>query len=497
MKKLFAGMLVLVLLMTCGVSVCAEGAKDITPYVIYEKADGEITIIRCDSETAEGDFYIPETIEGLPVTKIGISAFSCCYQITSIRLPKSIKSIGAGAFAKCYDLKQIDLGNVEVIGEEAFWACSFKEIHFPATVKKIEIGRSVFFENFSLEKITVDENNPYYYSENNCLIEKESKNLISGCKNSIIPQNITAIANGAFCTFDKEEVIIPSTVKSIGESAFRYCGFKKITIPEGVTEIKPYTFEACEKLETVILPESIKAIGDGAFMACTRLQNINLPQNLESIGGSAFYGCAIKEVNIPKNVKSLDNGVMWAIHYCNDLEIITVDEENPIYYSENNCLIEKETQRLVMACKTSTIPGKVKVIGTTAFSNGDVESIVIPEGVERIEEDVFSGGKNLKNVTIPATVKFIGEGAFDGKNKLNVTYNGTETEWQKIEIEGKRNKNLDKVIFANEETVSPEVTVKPEKMPETEQNYDTIIFLSAIMIVLIIIMFFITSKNKR
>lgn len=475
MKKVFAVFLIFVLMAINNIFVSAQEAKDITPFLIYEIKDGEVAINRCDSEKATGDFYIPEKIEGLPVTKISENAFSICIEITSLVIPDTVKTIGAWAFAKCYGLEKIDLGKgVEFIGEEAFWACGIKEINFPASVKKIEIGRSVFFEDFPLEKITVDENNPYYYSENNCLIEKESKTLIAGCKNSIIPENITAIADGAFMAgLDVEEVVLPETIKSIGEGAFRYGGFKYITIPEGITEIKSSTFESCENLEIVRLPESVKTISDYAFMNCGKLDNISLPEDLESIGGGAFHATAIKRIDIPPNLKTMGNTELFAFDRCEELENISVDKENPIYYSENNCLIEKERQKLILGCKNSIIPDGVKVIGERAFAKAPIAEIVIPQSVETIEESAFSSYKEIKSVT----------------------YSGTKQQFEQIEIGEKNESIFDLVKCADDITPTPETT--PQAIQTSGANFDTIIFLSVTIVALVVFMVLLSYKKKK
>lgn len=73
-----------------------------------------------------------------------------------------------------------------------------------------------------------------------------------------------------------------------------------------------------------------------------------------------------------------------------------------------------------------TIPGSVKSIGNNAFQNcGGLKSITIPNGVESIGEYAFSNCSVSSN-TIPGSVKNIGEYAFDATDLKEVNYNAEE-----------------------------------------------------------------------
>ena len=54
----------------------------------------------------------------------------------------------------------------------------------------------------------------------------------------------------------------------------------------------------------------------------------------------------------------------------------------------------------------------VKIIDVGAFSDCTAESIVIPEGVEEIQYNAFCDCPNLKNISLPESLKAIGWGAF-------------------------------------------------------------------------------------
>ncbi len=183
------------------------------------------------------------------VTSIGNYAFNGCTGLTSITIPDSVTRIGYSAFEGCTGLTSITIpSSVTRIGNYAFRDCAgLTSITIPKGVTSID--NSAFYGCTGLESITVQEGNVNYISIGNCLIEKETKTLIAGCKNSEIP------ADGS--------------VKSIGDHAFYRCtGLTSLTIPSSVTRI-----------------------GDNAFLNCTGLTSITIPGSVTSIGRSAFGGC--------------------------------------------------------------------------------------------------------------------------------------------------------------------------------------------------------------
>lgn len=65
-----------------------------------------------------------------------------------------------------------------------------------------------------------------------------------------------------------------------------------------------------------------------------------------------------------------------------------------------------------------------------------MEIIVLPEGLESIEKYAFFNCENLKILTLPTTVKEIGEKAFDGcksisENGADITLENQSSEWRK------------------------------------------------------------------
>ena len=197
-----------------------------------------------------------------------------------------------------------------------------------------------------------------------------------------------------------------------------------IIIPDDVTEIGNRAYEvAFCGIKNVVIPPSVKRIGERAFACCERLQEITLPAGVEIIDKGAFSDChSLKKVYISQTVTFIGAG---AFDDCGDIEEITVAENNPVYRSAGNCLIDIKKKTLIRGCKNSVIPsdGSVTVIGEKAFSNNTAHprnsvhskgnsEIVIPEGVTKIGKRAFDFNYGLETVVMADSVKTIEKEAF-------------------------------------------------------------------------------------
>ena len=145
----------------------------------------------------------------------------------SIKIPEGVISIEccwlAHPFMNCEKLEEIILPkSLECIGFGAFsWCKSLKEIVLPENVSKIDIES--FSHCDSLRRIDVAKENKKLYSKNNCVINRETKEIVLAIKTSIIP-NDGSIEGIEYHAFERiirtEPLVIPKSIVNIAENAF-------------------------------------------------------------------------------------------------------------------------------------------------------------------------------------------------------------------------------------------------------------------------------------
>lgn len=145
-----------------------------------------------------------------------------------------------------------------------------------------------------------------------------------------------------------------------------------VVIEEGVEHIGSYAFSNCTGLRSVEIPNSVKTLGDSVFSNCFILEDVNLPNTIASIGKYVFHHChSLKFVKLPDSLDKIPTGTF---SYCRGL-------------------------------REFIIPPNVRSIGDSVLLGCSLESITIPESVRIIGDEIF--GKNniyIKRIINESTV---------------------------------------------------------------------------------------------
>lgn len=228
-----------------------------------------------------------------------------------------------------------------------------------------------------------------------------------GTKTTVkIPDGITAIGEGAFYGYRKiTEITIPQSVIKIGESAFEGCSkLSEIEIPSSVLVIGKSAFENCFSLESVIFHANLQIIGEAAFYMCCNLDEINLPNHLMKIGKDAFVG-----TGYAMNEHNWDSYVLYIGNYLICAKDTKVGE---VAVKEGTIGIADSAFEYCSNVTEISLPESIKSIGEEAFFCSGVSQVKLSKNLRNIGSYAFCSCENLKEIIIPEEVSYIGEYAF-------------------------------------------------------------------------------------
>ncbi len=185
-------------------------------------------------------------------------------------------------------------------------------------------------------------------------------------------KNATILCDEAFSQYNRTDCPVSSIIgvdklKYVGDYALHGCNMSAVYFGADLEYLGKGAFTGSSKLETIDISNSakLKTIGDYCFEGCTKVGSrldptLNIPASVEIIGDYAFSSDSFVEIVFGSN-------------------------------------------------------SKLKEIGDYAFaSNSKLSgSLELPEGLLSIGSNAFYGNYSLGSVTIPASVTYIGRGAFD------------------------------------------------------------------------------------
>ena len=178
------------------------------------------------------------------------------------------------------------------------------------------------------------------------------------------------------------------------------------------------------KGQTLYIPENIESIGVNCFENTTGFNQVKFPTNLKYINDFAFYNTQITELDIPGSVKIVTRG---AFQFCDELKTVKLNEG-------------------------------VEELEATCFAGCEMlHDISLPDSLRTIGESVIIGWNNIETIRIPKNVTYIGRRNFsfnfmDSKLK-EVDFDMTFDDFKSIIMNALIPEGV-KVIFRDKQIIS-------------------------------------------
>lgn len=360
-------------------------------------------------------------------TYIGEYAFYGMENLKKIIIPEKVEWIGNQAFNYCYNATEIQyLAKSSAIGTYPFISVGAK-----STGVILTIGPLV--ERIP-EKLMSSHQPSSCPNILTCTLEGESLleigasafNGVSTLKSFVIPASVTFIGSNAFSyctgiqTLEYHAVSLNQTLTS-GKNIFNNFSNEEgftLFIGEKVSSIPAYLFSSIatlkavrfaedshclqikEKafyftsLEEVVLPNSLEEVEERAFANCTSLKKVTIGTEMQRIHSTAFYDCSnLIEIN-------------WNATHAQDGKVFnSIGSGATVVFGRNVMRVPadlfSDSNRLKkMEFETEAITTE---IGANAFlNNTELQSILIPRKLIRIESRAFSGCTSLTKCTFEA-----------------------------------------------------------------------------------------------
>ncbi|MBQ1667700.1 MAG: leucine-rich repeat domain-containing protein, partial [Prevotella sp.] len=342
--------------------------------------------------------YSLEHISNFPesLTKLDDGAFDRCGNLCdSVVIPPLVTTIGERAFAGCHIPSVVISEGVTTIERGAFCSCPIGALHIPSTLVSISpennaYGEGAFHNCTRLQSITVDEANPIYDSRGNCnaLIETATNTLLKGCKNTVIPDDITIIGLNAFLSINE---------------------LNTITIPNSVERLETSAFAGCNSLTTITLPSNISYIGIGALNCCGLTSIVSKSPTPPTAYNSQWqygYDNSFMGVNrdipiyIPVGtIDAYSNAAGW--DYFNNFIESEINLEGEWYYEIQNDDSSITYQHLEYAADTTIGTERPKIIvrSNTIYDRDEITTEVTHEYLYEDNGKVYWWNKDLQEFT--------------------------------------------------------------------------------------------------
>ena len=264
--------------------------------------------------------------------------------------------------------------------------------------------------------------------------------VLAGC--SCSP---TLTANGITVPLEKAEELV-KTIKEDSEIIVKGTVTKEdleeianaFYVPMGIPDPTVLRYFLPKNVKIVLNLSNAKGIREisDEFSELYNLKKIILPLGIKKLGKGFNMGTDVKKFIVPSSVTEINNEFApWN----QELKFIEVSEKNKNYSSYDGVLYSKDMQILI-CCPAShsrelKIHDGTKTICTGAFFGcKNLEDVIVPESVTKIEQSAFFNCNNLRSVTLPSSIQLTEDNLsnifYECERLSTIYYDGETYKWE-------------------------------------------------------------------
>lgn len=278
-----------------------------------------------------------------------------------------------------------------------------------------------------------------------------------------VTYTVTSIGEYAFRScHDLTSVKLPPTLMFINDRAFYYCiSLTSIDIPEGVESIGVFAFYNNEELTSVTLPSTLTSLGGSCFGICGKLTSVTCwATTPPAITYSTFYNISTDcKLHVPSSaVDTYKNNSDWKSAFNSVVSISYDFKEDGIFYkywTGDDVYVWYEDESSWDPCYYE----ESYVIPETVTHDGIIHQVT------GTGPYVFYNCTNLKEITLPATMKRVSYRTFQGCSALTtVRCLATNPPTTETEV-------FDYSTYSNATLYVPENAVNSYRVASTWKNF--------------------------
>lgn len=356
-----------------------------------------------------------------------LCSFHNCQSLTSLTGLESVINIPSDCFSNCYLLQNLNMPNLEVMGQRVFEYCNAMTIIDLPKLKQCKY--SAFNNNTNLVEVNVPlldtietgtfSGNPKLETVTIGPITKIPNNTFYNCKKlSTLNMDFSLITDinyqAFYCCESLTSLSFPNVTKINDQNNFSGCtGLTSISIPKLTTITGNYqggTFSNCTSLESVDFPLLTLNTNTGYFLnGCTSLISASLPSTT-IIPDKLFYGCNhLETINIDWSAITYIGS--YAFYNCSAF----TNNDEPLVFSSLESLTSPQPF-LNFGVTHLKFPALLSFTSELGYSN--LTSIEFNLNITSLPNSAICNSKKLETVSKLGNVISVGSQCFIWDNAL-------------------------------------------------------------------------------